>query len=62
MVVAQPGLDGPDRDIPELREIPESPELKAMGVAAIFTPGTPLPEITGWSAAALDEREAVAAG
>jgi methylmalonyl-CoA mutase cobalamin-binding domain/chain len=43
----------PDRDIPE---------LKAMGVAAIFTPGTPLTEITGWLAAALDDRETVATG
>ncbi|MBO0693092.1 MAG: cobalamin B12-binding domain-containing protein [Acidimicrobiaceae bacterium] len=43
----------PDRDIPA---------LEAMGVASIFTPGTPLPEITGWLAATLDEREAAATG
>jgi len=38
----------PDRDIPVLEEA---------GVAHVFTPGTPLPEIGGWLAQALDERE-----
>ena len=31
-------------------------ELKAAGVAAVFTPGAPLDEITSWLEAALDER------
>jgi methylmalonyl-CoA mutase C-terminal domain/subunit len=39
----------PDTDIPT---------LEAMGVAAIFTPGTPLSSITGWLEAALDKIEA----
>jgi methylmalonyl-CoA mutase C-terminal domain/subunit len=38
----------PDADIPKLKEI---------GVAEIFTPGTPLPAIAGWLETALDERE-----
>ena len=38
----------PDDDIPALRDA---------GVAAVFTPGTPLPEITGWLEQALDARE-----
>ena len=33
-------------------------ELKTKGVAAVFTPGAPLDEITGWLEAALDERDA----
>jgi len=31
--------------------------LKAAGVAAVFTPGAPLDEITSWLEQALDERE-----
>ena len=38
----------PDADVPE---------LKAKGVAAVFTPGAPLEEITTWLEAALDNRE-----
>jgi methylmalonyl-CoA mutase C-terminal domain/subunit len=38
----------PDDDIEELKE---------KGVAAVFTPGAPLDEITGWLEAALDGRE-----
>ena len=38
----------PDVDIPKLTDI---------GVAKIFTPGTPLPTITAWLEGALDERE-----
>jgi methylmalonyl-CoA mutase C-terminal domain/subunit len=38
----------PDEDIPALREA---------GVAAVFTPGAPLDEITGWLERTLDERE-----
>jgi methylmalonyl-CoA mutase C-terminal domain/subunit len=40
--------------------IPESdiPQLKQAGIAAIFTPGAPLGEITGWLEQALDQREA----
>jgi methylmalonyl-CoA mutase, C-terminal domain len=37
----------PERDIPE---------LKALGVAEIFTPGSPLPEIARWLAETLDAR------
>ena len=39
--------------------IPEAdiPELKRAGVAAIFTPGAPLGDITGWLEKALDRRE-----
>jgi methylmalonyl-CoA mutase, C-terminal domain len=39
--------------------IPEDdvPELKEMGVAEVFTPGAPLPQIAGWLADALDQRE-----
>ena len=33
------------------------PALKAAGVAAVFTPGSPLATITQWLEAALDERE-----
>jgi methylmalonyl-CoA mutase C-terminal domain/subunit len=43
----------PDGDIPALKE---------MGVAAVFTPGAPLPTIAQWLADALDEREEAAAG
>jgi methylmalonyl-CoA mutase, C-terminal domain len=32
--------------------------LAAAGVARVFTPGTPLADITGWLEDALDEREA----
>jgi methylmalonyl-CoA mutase C-terminal domain/subunit len=32
-------------------------ELRAKGVAAVFTPGTTLDEITGWLERTLDERE-----
>lgn len=39
----------PDADIPKLKEL---------GVAELFTPGTPLPRITEWLAGALDQREA----
>jgi methylmalonyl-CoA mutase C-terminal domain/subunit len=38
----------PDKDIPVLKEA---------GVAAVFTPGAPLPEIARWLESALDERE-----
>jgi methylmalonyl-CoA mutase, C-terminal domain len=38
----------PDKDIPV---------LNAAGVAAVFTPGAPLPEIARWLEGALDERE-----
>ncbi len=39
--------------------IPEAdiPQLKAMGVAEVFTPGAPLPAIGAWLASALDARE-----
>ena len=39
--------------------IPEAdiPKLKELGVASIFTPGTPMVAITEWLATALDERE-----
>jgi methylmalonyl-CoA mutase C-terminal domain/subunit len=43
----------PDADIPALKE---------MGVAALFTPGTPLAEIDQWLESALDEREAQLTG
>ena len=43
----------PDADIAELQRI---------GVARIFTPGSPLGEITDWLAGRLDEREEAAAG
>lgn len=33
-------------------------ELKARGVAGVFTPGAPLDEITTWLERALDERDA----
>jgi methylmalonyl-CoA mutase C-terminal domain/subunit len=36
--------------------------LKAQGVAAIFTPGTPMQTIVDWLATALDERERQLAG
>ena len=44
--------------------IPEGdiPELKKQGVAAIFTPGTPMQTIAEWLAGALDERERQLAG
>jgi methylmalonyl-CoA mutase C-terminal domain/subunit len=38
----------PDADIPRLTEL---------GVAAVFTPGSPLPSIGAWLAEALDRRE-----
>src|SRR5579875_3606797 len=40
--------------------IPEADitELQRIGVAAVFTPGAPLPTITGWLEGALDQREA----
>jgi len=41
----------PDEDIPRLKE---------MGVAAVFTPGAPLPSIANWLAVTLDEREEAA--
>ncbi len=41
----------PDEDIPRLKE---------MGVAAVFTPGSPLPSIGKWLAETLDEREEAA--
>ncbi|MDA8070393.1 MAG: cobalamin B12-binding domain-containing protein [Actinomycetota bacterium] len=39
--------------------IPEAdiPALKACGVAEVFTPGAPLPDIAAWLADALDRRE-----
>ncbi|GIU90217.1 MAG: methylmalonyl-CoA mutase [Acidimicrobiia bacterium] len=37
---------------------PDIPVLRAHGVAEVFTPGTPLPTITGWLESALDAREA----
>jgi methylmalonyl-CoA mutase C-terminal domain/subunit len=43
----------PDADIPPLLE---------MGVAALFTPGTPLAKIDQWLETALDEREAQLTG
>jgi methylmalonyl-CoA mutase C-terminal domain/subunit len=33
--------------------------LEAQGIAAVFTPGSPLPTITDWLESALDSREAV---
>jgi methylmalonyl-CoA mutase C-terminal domain/subunit len=44
--------------------IPEAdiPPLKEQGVAAIFTPGTPMQAIVDWLAGALDEREQSLAG
>jgi methylmalonyl-CoA mutase C-terminal domain/subunit len=33
-------------------------ELRAAGVARVFTPGAPLEEITSWLEATLDAREA----
>ena len=44
--------------------IPEAdiPPLKDQGVAAIFTPGTPMQTIVDWLAAALDARERQLAG
>jgi methylmalonyl-CoA mutase C-terminal domain/subunit len=36
--------------------------LAAIGVARVFTPGTPLPDITGWLEQALDDREAQLTG
>jgi methylmalonyl-CoA mutase C-terminal domain/subunit len=41
----------PDEDIPRLKE---------MGVAAVFTPGSPLTSIGTWLAETLDEREEAA--
>jgi methylmalonyl-CoA mutase, C-terminal domain len=41
----------PDDDIPV---------LKQMGVAEVFTPGATLPDIAGWLAGALDDREGAA--
>jgi methylmalonyl-CoA mutase C-terminal domain/subunit len=43
----------PEADIPKLQEI---------GVAALFTPGTPLATIDQWLETALDEREAQLTG
>ena len=37
-------------------------ELVALGVARIFTPGSPLAEITTWLESELDERESRASG
>jgi methylmalonyl-CoA mutase C-terminal domain/subunit len=37
---------------------PDIPVLRGHGVAEVFTPGTPLPTITGWLESALDAREA----
>jgi len=44
--------------------IPEAdvPVLESLGVARVFTPGSPLGEIASWLAAALDEREARTGG
>ena len=44
--------------------IPEDdiPRLKEQGVAAIFTPGTPMQTIAEWLAKALDDRERQLAG
>ncbi len=36
--------------------------LKEMGVAEIFTPGSPLGDITGWLERQLDDREGAVAG
>ncbi|MGH7121488.1 MAG: cobalamin B12-binding domain-containing protein [Acetobacteraceae bacterium] len=36
---------------------PDIALLRAAGVAAVFTPGTPLPEISSWLESALDSRE-----
>jgi methylmalonyl-CoA mutase C-terminal domain/subunit len=43
----------PDKDIPVLKEA---------GVAAVFTPGSPLPEISSWLEQALDARGREEAG
>jgi len=40
---------------------PDAADLKARGVAEVFTPGTPLPTITDWLEGALDRRAAEAA-
>ena len=37
---------------------PDIPKLKELGVAALFTPGAPLDEITSWLEQVLDTREA----
>ena len=61
-LLAERGLDDvivfgggiiPEADIPGLKEI---------GVAALFTPGTPLATIDQWLESALDEREAQLTG
>ncbi len=36
---------------------PDIDALKAHGVAEVFTPGSPLPTITGWLETTLDRRE-----
>jgi methylmalonyl-CoA mutase, C-terminal domain len=40
----------------------EIPALREAGVAAVFTPGAPLSEITGWLEQTLDAREPQLAG
>lgn len=47
-VVVMGGGIIPDVDIPK---------LKKAGISGIFTPGTPLPKISSWLEATLDERE-----
>ena len=44
--------------------IPEADisQLKALGVAEVFTPGAPLATITGWLETTLDRRETAGAG
>ena len=36
---------------------PDIATLQEQGVAAVFTPGSPLAEIAGWLETTLDERE-----
>ena len=40
----------------------DAEQLRAGGVAAVFTPGSALADITGWLEEALDAREAAGAG
>jgi methylmalonyl-CoA mutase, C-terminal domain len=42
--------------------VDDAATLAAIGVARVFTPGTPLPDITGWLEQALDDREAQLTG
>jgi methylmalonyl-CoA mutase C-terminal domain/subunit len=40
----------------------DAAQLRDAGVAAVFTPGSPLGDITGWLETTLDEREVAGAG